>query len=306
MQDNVPEIVCCCDSGFVLPLVTMLTSLSKNLEIPLVRVNVITYNVTCEQLVHIKKIISFENIELIFYNGNTLIPDIVPTCEQYPKSIYLKIYGLNLLDPKIEKVIYLDTDLIVLSSIDKLYDMDLEGKMLLAVPEMDETIQLAKSKSSIQNYSELSIPANHKMLNSGVLLINLSKWRKNNICYKIEQYLKFNSKSIKLFDQELINTVLWDDWESLPLKWNITTDYYCRNGWLSNEISDKEYNEIRRNACILHFTKVPKPWIKGCKHPDKYVWENYHSIVMDNAPIGFIPYYHNAPPICPGDSGYYV
>ena len=60
MKDEkyIPEIMCCCDDGFIVPLVTMLTSLSKNLEIPLVKVNIVTYKLSVVQIKQIKQILN--------------------------------------------------------------------------------------------------------------------------------------------------------------------------------------------------------------------------------------------------------
>ena len=305
MKDEkyIPEIMCCCDDGFIVPLVTMLTSLSKNLEIPLVKVNIVTYKLSVVQIKQIKQILNYTNLELKFYNGNCIVPDIFPECEQYPKSIYLKLYGLNLVSCDIDKILYLDTDLIVLSSIHRLFQIDLNENLLLAVPEMGATLQYASSKNGIYNYKDLNIPGKHKMLNSGVLLINLKKWRKENILGKMEAYSEIHRNHIRLFDQELFNVFLWNDWQELNPQWNVSTDYYNRKGWLLNELNQQEYEMIRKNAKIIHYTKVPKPWIDRCAHPDKRIWEMYFQCALANAPLGFKPYYKDTSPICPGESG---
>lgn len=303
MEKYIPEIICCCDNGFIVPLVTMLTSLSKNLEISLVKVNIVTYELSIVQIHQIEQILNYSNLELKFYDGNSIIPDVFPECEQYPKSIYLKLYGLNLVSSDIDKILYLDTDLIILASIHHLFEMDLNNTMLLAVPEMGESLQYASSKNGIYNYKDLNIPDNHKMLNSGVLLINLNKWRKENIISKMETYSKIHRNSIKLFDQELFNVFFWNDWKILNPQWNVSTDYYNRKGWLLDEVTQQEYENIRKDAKIIHYTKVPKPWIHKCEHPDKKIWETYFQYSLANAPLGFKPYYKNASPICPGESG---
>lgn len=300
------NIVCCCDRYFMIPLIVMLFSVSKNLQKPLVKIHIITYNFSEDELEYLKQNTNFSNFQVYLYNYNEdKLLNIFPECEQYPKSIYLKIYIPNILPSEIKKVIFLDSDLIVLSSIHLLNEINLENKIILAACEMGETLQYAKSKNGIGNYKKISIPGNQKMFNSGVMVIDLQRMREIKFIKKVEDYCKIYKNNIKLFDQELFNIILWKEWKELNPCWNVSTDYYKRGGWLS-ELSDSMYNNIRKSAKIIHYTKVPKPWVTGCNHPDRTIWEDYFKCVPCDYKNIYIKCYNNPVPIVPGESGEYI
>lgn len=100
-----------------------------------------------------------------------------------------------------EKLIYLDCDIIVRHSIAKLYDIDIEDYLLGAVYHND--------KLSVNNgaFKRLHIPVEQGYFNAGVLLINLKKWREEHIYEKSIEFLRNNSESIVNHDQDVLNVV---------------------------------------------------------------------------------------------------
>ncbi len=166
------------------------------------------------------------------------------------KETYYRIIIPQLLSRDITKALYLDSDMIVMEDISKLWNINIDDYFLAAVEE-----------SGIKNNRKesLSIPTECSYFNAGLLLINLQKWRENNVSAQVIQFIKENPTVIKLMDQDALNAVLYDKWLKLDPKWNYTSDIQKRH-----QID---------NPAIIHFTGKYKPW--KFEHPFKQEYVNY-------------------------------
>ena len=141
---------------------------------------------------------------------------------------YYRIFIANLL-PNINRVIYLDCDLIVKGDIRELFFTDIGNNIVGAVEECDYFEQ--------KNY-----------FNAGVLLLNLKQWRKENITNKSIEVINEKKEDLKYHDQDVLNIVLKNKVEFLDLKWNLTTLNYFK------------YHKEVNGPGIFHFTSAYKPW----------------------------------------------
>ena len=132
----------------------------------------------------------------------------------HPTNIcYAKLFIQDLL-PDLDKVLYLDTDLIIRDSLEELYNIPFDGNYIVGCESHDYSKKQAK---------ELNIP---KYLNSGVMLLDLKAMREN----KVSEYLRANFKplvdkvSIWIYDETIINGLLHNKIKFVSEKWN-----YCVN-----------------------------------------------------------------------------
>ena len=144
--------------------------------------------------------------------------------------------------PDEDKLLYLDVDTIVKSSLKELFDTDITDKYFAGVTDCNVTINA--KRLGLKQYC-----------NSGVLLLNLKKWRRENITEKFFSFMAENEDKIIFHDQDVINCVLQ---ESL-----LTLDK-CWNAQISKYTCSKQYiNDILSQAKIIHYIGSHKPW-----HPD--------------------------------------
>ena len=95
-----------------------------------------------------------------------------PTRDDYALvAVYYRLLAPRLLPTSLGKVLYLDCDIIVRRSLRELWNTDITGCALAAVPDLCEK----------ENGKALDLPIGAKYFNSGVLLINLWFWRENNV-----------------------------------------------------------------------------------------------------------------------------
>jgi lipopolysaccharide biosynthesis glycosyltransferase len=174
-------------------------------------------------------------------------------------STYYRLFLPELLPRNLNKVIYLDCDLIVMTDIGPLWQLEVEPYYLLAA--QDVGVLAVSHPSGLLNYQELGIPADRKYFNAGVLVLNLARWRQDRMGHQIIEYMEQNPKFIRLHDQDALNAMLFDKWGELDLRWNQTPHLY-RNfrSWRETPFSQEVYRRTVTSPYIIHFASSAKPW----------------------------------------------
>ena len=162
-----------------------------------------------------------------------------------------------------EKVLYLDSDIIVLKDIAELYLYNISQHYLAGVED--------KLSHSMKKRIGLSGNDNKEVfVNGGVLLFNLKKFRRNNL----ESIIFKKLRQINYYtDQDVVNDVCRKNILSLPLKYNIM----LANGniYINRR---KELEEIINDPFIIHYAE--KPW-NDFSVPYFRCWIGYKTI-FDN------------------------
>jgi len=169
-------------------------------------------------------------------------------------AAYYRINIPRLLN-KLDKVIYLDCDLIIKDDIRKLWDVDLGDNFLAAVED-----------PLFNRHEELGIPRNFIYFNSGVMLVDAYKWRSSNISEKVLSFLEKKNELICLWDQDGLNGILYDKWKHLDPKWNQQRIFFNLD-YKRTSFSKEKFDESISNPSIVHFTGSTKPWQYVDRHP---------------------------------------
>lgn len=167
-------------------------------------------------------------------------------------SLYLSIFAFNQLE--YDRVIFLDSDLIVLGNIDKI--INLENDFCAANDNQKNKIFFKDTIKTID-------------INSGLMIIN-KKYNNTNTFNNLLGIIH-KQRMTKLFDQEIINLFFKNKKITyLPLEYNRQVrEFYTNN---------KFKNFQKNNDLILHFTG-PKPWLGGipnCSEMEKIWWKYYN------------------------------
>lgn len=176
---------------------------------------------------------------------------------------YYKVIIPSVLDYSISKAIFLDCDVIVKDDINKLWKMNIDNYHLAAVKDI-----------GFDRHDELGIPENEIYFNSGVMLLNLEKWRNENITDAVLNFIILNSKKTTLHDQDALNAILYNTWYPLHPKWNQQTKFF------NKQITTHAFNQSERlfamtNPSIIHYTGPSKPWHYFNERPFKEEYFNY-------------------------------
>jgi len=173
----------------------------------------------------------------------------------------------NLLPKQLEKVIYLDCDLVIMGDLSQLWQIDFGENYILAV--RDTYAPFVSSPEAQLNCAVLGINPDSPYFNAGVLSIDLKKLRADKFSTKAITYFTQNLDYIGFYDQGILNALLVGKWGQLDPKWNFNvTSFYDHSSerykpWANSGsfYSEGIYNELVSNPYILHFVSVNKPWI---------------------------------------------
>lgn len=170
----------------------------------------------------------------------------------------------------IDKVLYLDGDIVVQNDLVDLYHVDLPDEYAAVVEDMKPKYLY---KPSI--LKKLNIESHDAYFNSGVMLLNLSKLRKDNVSQKLYEYREHGKNFF--MDQDAFNVVFKGKVKYLHPKNNFLTTN--RNSFNIEEINSKypfelgykSYSDAYKTANIIHFSSKHKPW-NGSKSNISKLW----------------------------------
>ncbi len=153
--------------------------------------------------------------------------------------------------PKIDKIIYLDCDILVEKSLSDLYKINIDDYYIGAVEDV-----------GYAHWRQTNPEMIHKFfyINSGVLLINAKKWREDNIGQKLLDYAIAGENIGYGQDQPVINVICKEKCLPLDYKWNVQDSFYRPGVEVSTNKNKKAILEAAKNPFVLHFTAPVKPW----------------------------------------------
>lgn len=156
----------------------------------------------------------------------------------------------------LDKVLYLDGDMLIQEDLTDLYATKLGENYVGAVVDILAMEQLPSALAKLH----CEYP---RYFNSGMMLMNLRAMREDNIP---AQLLKYKKEGINYFmDQDALNVVLGEKAIFLPIRYNYMVT--IEEAHLGNEVLEKYHVDFNRttlereqSAAILHLTGAQKPW----------------------------------------------
>lgn len=265
------NIVCATDDNFVQHCTIMLVSLLSNNK------NVSIYILTEGLSEDNKRILEMEvaqkggNIHFLIVDSAVVEKFPMPSdggLSHISRATYYRLLMAELLPTSLDKVIYLDCDIIVNGSLKELWDIDIDNYAIAASKQIGYGFEAER----------LGYPIEFGYFNAGVNVVNLKYWREHNVKDSLLSYINSNSARIKYHDQDTLNAVLYDKCLHIMPQWNMTSLTFSlflssrgdsRNGVVLNfyEVEKRNIRENKKNPIVVHYVSKPKPWNKGCVHP---------------------------------------
>mgnify|MGYP001024511290 CR=1 FL=1 len=181
---------------------------------------------------------------------------------------YARLFLSSVIPEKYNKIIYLDCDTIVRASLADIWKINLDNYLVAGVQDTVDNFFLKKIGMKEDEY----------YINAGVLLINLSLWRRIHIEDKFMDFIDNFKGNVPHHDQGVINAICRNKKYILSPRYNATSNIYSfsaktirRMYFLDSFYSQEELDDAKKNPIILHFTTglVGRPWELNCSHPMK-------------------------------------
>ena len=190
---------------------------------------------------------------------------LVSGCSYISLSMYYR-FLIPKLKLELDKVLYLDCDIIVNGSLSDLWNIDLENTYCAVVEDINAYF---KDK----NANRLGL---NKYFNSGVMLINNRKCVEENIFERLVLNIKeLKDKNLLVFgDQDVLNYTFKDNIKLVSPKYNLQQNPVPE--YFETSYSQEELEEAQNSPVIIHYNGVYKPWKKPIDNYSKIYFKYYY------------------------------
>lgn len=172
------------------------------------------------------------------------------------RAAYLRLMIPEWLPEDVRKAIYLDTDLVVLDDIAKLWNISLEGQPLGAVYDFGI---MGSNRMMRQKNQTLGLPLDASYFNSGVLVFDMEQWRRHSYSKQVVQCI--SAHSFRHHDQDGLNKVFMNHWQELPLRWNVIPPVFSLplKVLMRSKLRTQAVQALKHPA-VFHWAGRYKPW----------------------------------------------
>lgn len=169
-----------------------------------------------------------------------------------------KAYIADILPEEIDYAYYLDVDILIVREF--LDFLAIEPQSAIAVADHNHPDECERLTGETGKY-----------FNTGVMILNLQRWRKNKLSKKIEEVINKRAEDLLNKDQDALFIALRDDWEELPLIYNF---YLMRFNPYVKNCGDYDWDPDEIKPVIVHYAGPWKPW-NGDRRANTYrMWRD--------------------------------
>lgn len=247
------------NDNYAMPTRVMLKSVIENNQ-EIIHIYVLFFSLTEDSIKELSTLNS-ERSNLHFIQIDDSKLKNVPITLFYSKEAYVRLFAYLYLPEEIERILWLDSDVIVNGEIGEFYCQSFDGKMYVAYKDPIQG-------DSSEKKAELGMPDDAVYINSGVLLMNLEEIREKLLDEDITNYIRDYYDKIKYVDQDVFNGLLYDCIKV------IDSEDYTYNYFVSS-ITLRNRHVVYQNARIIHYAMRNKPWKKGFIYDGFHLWWKY-------------------------------
>lgn len=245
------------DRSYLSPMHILLFSLLVNNPGETFDVFIISGDLTQDDLAPASRLCARFSSRLHLISADDTLFEHAPVIRYYSKAMYYRLLAAALLPESLDRVLYLDPDILVIGLIRPLYDL----------PMHDMPYAAAIHRGLV----DLSTPVNRIRLstfdaegyfNSGVLLMNLPAVRSTVSAQDIFRFAQENRHLLILPDQDILNSLYGE--KILPVEetiWNYDARKYRE--YLVASQGELNMQHVMEKTAILHFCGKNKPWKKN-------------------------------------------
>ena len=208
------------------------------------------------------------NVNLIYIFMDKALFKGAPKVKRYPYEIYYRIFAPIMLPESVDRILYLDSDLIVHNSINELYNMNFEGNLFIACTQIRGFMQWF-------NRIRLTVNKNHFYINTGVMMMNIKELRKVIDTDQIFKFIRRNGWRMCLYDQDVIFKFFGDQVKLIDPKIYNLSDRYI--SFYNMRCPKHKINAdwVANNNVIIHYLGKNKPWKDNYKGILKQYYHKY-------------------------------
>ncbi len=238
------NLLFCIDKNYVDKLIDVLMSIRFHNECYF-NVYLMSNNLTKEDIDNIENFISNDNkgqLHPILINDNNFK---FPMHIDYISYVtYFRLFSPFIIKDDIDRLLYLDCDLICTGDILELYNMDFQGNTIIACENcLTDRLKHLQAKFN----SRFGLPVDNKYINAGMLMIDVKKYREQTSEEELLNFINKNSDILYFQDQDVINVIFYNKIKHVDLRYNY-------------QINAIDFGMERYDCSIVHYSEKNKPW----------------------------------------------
>jgi lipopolysaccharide biosynthesis glycosyltransferase len=267
------NIALCLDDNYFEPTYLLVNSIIQNNKTP------ITFFLVFESLseANLRHFIELQNdfisFKLIKIDKNLLSHCPIREGDHVSLATYYRLLLPKLLPQNIDKILYLDGDMLCFDNLTELYETDITNFAVAACPDSQCLNEKRKAPLGLKNDT--------LYFGAGMLLINLSYWRENKIDEKSLEYIKNNAEKLLWHDQDTLNVILEGKVKYVDFKYNFYETFFKIKE--KSTMTDDLWEQVqiaKSDICLCHYTQAEKPWFFECEHPLKDIYRFYYKSIF--------------------------
>lgn len=258
MQHRTPiQIACTIDAAYLLPLCGMLASLFKHQSGRGLLIHVFIPPGLTQEAAMLERFIRQNGAEPAIHEVDpSSFTALTLHYAHFSAANFYRLLIPSML-PGLERVLYLDCDLLVRAPLDELFDAPLQGAPLGAVPDAYPPADCKR----------LGLPLEYSYFNSGVLLMDLPAMRQHRIALKALAHLSEhngNRDLCRYADQDGLNVAAAGHWHRSPETWNFNIYHAMQD---PAGLPEPRRTLLSKGPAIVHFSDRRKPWHRHLPMP---------------------------------------
>lgn len=257
------NIVCTIDSSYIRHCAVMLRSLRDHNPGDDLNVYIIHEAVNADERAKLCGYLSSFLPSISFIQVDPSLLKSFPVFGHISIATYFRLLIPHVVPPALQRVLFLDSDIVINGSLEEFWNTDMEGSPVTAVT--DRNLEMQRKR--------LEMSEDSPYFNAGVMLIDLVQWRMEEILSRGIQYATANADKLNNWDQDVLNhlfesrvKLVHQRWNAMSHLWGLDPAWMEAQGGLSSE-----EQEAHDNPAVIHFAGggFAKPWNFNCPHPRK-------------------------------------
>ena len=241
------------DRNYLSVLTVMLYSLTQSDSDGVFTVYIAHNSLTAEDFSNLGK--TLPRTELVDVRIPENFLENAPVSSRYPTEMYFRLFAAQYLPQELDRILYLDPDLVVLHSLRELYNIDFQNNLFAAASHIESR--------AFKEFNRLRLGLSEEThyINSGVMMMNLSLLRQEQNRQDIFSFIEKHKNTLLLPDQDVLNALYADRTVLIdPMIYNLGDKYlHLRNLRLPKE-EHIDLDWIRTHTAVIHYYGKNKPW----------------------------------------------
>lgn len=271
-----PILASAADDAYTMPLAVSVRSAIDNLDAGRrLGIVVLDGGITAANRRRLERSWPQERVEVVWIRPDPALFHGVATWRWLSRVAYYRLLLPRLLPETLERVLYLDVDLVVQRDLGALWDEPFEGALTLAVqdpssPYFDSRRAMPPdwpmptdgfTPQPVRDLDARGLSPALPYLNSGLLVLDLAAWRREDITEQLLACLRGAPEDHLIGgDQYPLNVVLAGRWRALDPRWNALAVMHERRSWRETHMDAATFERLLADPWIVHWAGPRKPW----------------------------------------------